>query len=85
MLTSLTPNTSVLDQILERLQDALPNSSDIPVAISYERNPDTLQLEWAAYIDHKTAAGHIDIHTTAPTWDELLKKVLHRVKREIPR
>lgn len=75
--------TPLIEQIMDVLATKGTNTSDVPFAFSYERNPDTQQMEWTAYVDHRSIRGHYDLMTAAETAERCLAKLLHRIKREL--
>lgn len=83
MEISSPPQQTLLDEIMALLRTKGTNTSDVPFAFSYERNPDTQQMEWTAYVDHRSLRGHYDAMTAAETAERCLAKLLHRLKREL--
>ena len=70
-------------QIMDLLSTKGVNTSEVPFAFSYERNADTQQMEWTAYVDHRSLRGHYDLMTTGETAARCLSKLVHRLKREL--
>lgn len=78
-----TPLTDLLQKTLTALQAHGPNTAPVPFALSYEQNPETGSLEWAAYVDHRNPERHCDITVTADSLETCLTHLLHRIPREI--
>lgn len=71
-------------EIMEILDSRGTNRSNIPFAMSYERNVDTNKMEWTAYADHRGMKGHYDCLTTSEESPaHVLTKMIHRLKREL--
>lgn len=84
MMEATRPETlTLIDQIMALLNTKGTNTSDVPFAFSYERNPDTQIMEWTAYADHKSIRAHYDCMTSGPDLPTVLGKLIHRLKREL--
>ena len=72
-----------IEAVLDLIATRGPNQAPIPLAFSYELNADN-QMEWAAYVDVRHRAGSFDLVTAAASPNEMMAKVLLRLKREMP-